>query len=154
VSNQSPCRASDLPCAAGRGRLSPRPRACRVTAFTLTLVTAAFAVVVLIALGLAWRTSRRGQHHQRAYTRVLDAADALESRLRTARTEIEAITGHEDDTVRTALQEILRQRLWLKEHGADASVQKLDGIRASLDQARERIDQQLELMERARSAAL
>lgn len=86
-------------------------------------------------------------------TRLLDAADALEARLRTAKAEIEAITGDEDDTVRAALQEMLRQRLWLQQHGQTASVQTLDEIRASIEQARARIDQQLLLVERARIAA-
>ena len=83
--------------------------------------------------------------------RLLDAADALEARLRTAKAEIEAITGDEDETVRTALQEMLRQRLWLQQHGQTASVQTLDGIRVSIEQARVRIDQQLVLVERART---
>lgn len=85
-------------------------------------------------------------------TRLLDAADALEARLRTAKAEIEAITGDEDDTVRSALQEMLRQRLWLQQHGETASVQTLDEIRTSIEQARIRIDQQLVLVERARTA--
>ena len=83
-------------------------------------------------------------------TRLLDAADALEARLRIAKAEIEAITGDEDDTVRTALQEMLRQRLWLQQHGETASIQTLDEIRASIEQARIRIDQQLVQVERAR----
>lgn len=82
--------------------------------------------------------------------RLLDAADALEARLRIAKAEIEAITGDEDDTVRTALQEMLRQRLWLQQHGETASIQTLDEIRASIEQARIRIDQQLVQVERAR----
>lgn len=84
--------------------------------------------------------------------RLLDAADALEARLRTAKAEIEAITGDEDETVRAALQEMLRQRLWLQQHGETASIQKLDEIRVSIDQARDRIDQQLVLVERSRTA--
>ena len=83
--------------------------------------------------------------------RLLDAADALEARLRTAKAEIEAITGDEDETVRAALQEMLRQRLWLQQHGGTATIQTLDGIRTSIEQARARIDQQLVLVERARS---
>lgn len=84
--------------------------------------------------------------------RLLDAADALEAKLRTAKAEIEAITGEEDETVRAALQEMLRQRLWLQQHGETASIQTLDDIRTSIEQARMRIDQQLLQVERARSA--
>lgn len=143
----------DLPVDAGRGRLSTRLRARRVTAFSFPVTIAAAVAVVLIAAVLIRWVSRRDLPRQRALTRLLDAADALESRLRTARAEIEAITGDEDETVRTALQEMLRQRLWLQQHGATASVKTLDGMRVSIDEARARIDQQLTLVERARDAA-
>ena len=111
-------------------------------------------MTVTVALGLVWRFSRRETPRQRAMIRLLDAADALEARLRTAKAEIEAITGDEDETVRTALQEMLRQRLWLQQHGDTASVQTLDGIRVSIEQARRRIDQQLVLVERASAVHL
>lgn len=124
-----------------------------MTAFSFPVTIAAAVAVVLIAAVLIRWVSRRDLPRQRALTRLLDAADALESRLRTARAEIEAITGDEDDTVRTALQEMLRQRLWLQQHGATASVKTLDGMRVSIDEARARIDQQLTLVERARDAA-
>ena len=137
--------------AAGGVRLTARVRASRVTAFTFPVATAIFSAIIVLALVLVWRFSRRDLPRQRAFTRVLDAADALESRLRTAKTEIEAITGDEDESVRTALQEMLRQRLWLQQHGDTAPVEKLEEMRASIDQARARIDQQLILVERARS---
>lgn len=124
-----------------------------MTAFSIPVATAVFAVIVVIALILVWKISRRDLPRQRALTRVLDAADALESRLRTAKIEIEAITGDEDETVRTALQEMLRQRLWLQQHGGTAPVAKLEDMLASIEQARTRIDQQLLLVERARSTA-
>jgi hypothetical protein len=123
-----------------------------VTAFSLPAATLAFLAVPAIVLILAWRLSRRHAPRERAYTRLLDAADALEARLRIARAEIEALTGGEDDTVRTALQEMLRQRLWLQQHGATAPLKQLDAMRASIDQARDRIDQQLTLVQRARGA--
>ncbi|MFZ5635214.1 MAG: hypothetical protein ACOY82_01365 [Pseudomonadota bacterium] len=124
-----------------------------MTAFSFPAAIAALVVVALIAVGLAWRISRRDLPRQRAFTRLLDAADALESRLRAARSEIEAITGDEDETVRTALHEMLRQRLWLQQHGSTAPVRKLEEMRVSIDQARARIDQQLDLVQRARSEA-
>lgn len=82
---------------------------------------------------------------------VLDAADALEERLRTARAEIEAIAGSDDNPVRDAMQEMLRQRLWLQQYGAAASLQQLDTVRDSIDAARRQIDQQLLQIERARA---
>jgi hypothetical protein len=122
-----------------------------VTAFSLPVVTVASIVVAIVASTFVWHFSRRDKPRKRAMARLLDAADALEARLRTAKAEIEAITGDEDETVRAALQEMLRQRLWLQQHGGTASVQTLDEIRASIDQARGRIDQQLVLVERART---
>ena len=124
-----------------------------MTGFTLSIITALSAAIVVAALVLVWRVRRRGTPRQRAFTRLLDAADGLEARLRTAKAEIEAITGDEDETVRAALQEMLRQRLWLQQHGETASIQTLDELRVSIEQARARIDQQLIQVERARSAA-
>lgn len=122
-----------------------------MTVFTLPVATAVSITVVIVTLGLVWCSSRRETPRQRAMIRLLDAADALEARLRTAKIEIEAIIGDEDETVRTALQEMLRQRLWLQQHGQTASVQTLEEIRVSIEQARVRIDQQLVLVERART---
>lgn len=125
-----------------------------MTTFTLPVITAFFAIVIVVALALTWHIRRRDTPRQRAFTRLLDAADALEARLRTAKAEIEAITGDEDETVRTALQEMLRQRLWLQQHGSTASIKTLNEIRVTIEQAQVRIDQQLILVERARSTAL
>jgi outer membrane protein TolC len=87
-------------------------------------------------------------------TQVLDAADALEARLRTARSEIEAIVGSDENPVRDALQEMLRQRLWLQQHGTEASISQLATLRDSIDAARVRIEQQLIQIERARAPML
>ena len=82
---------------------------------------------------------------------LLDAADALEARLRVARAEIEAVVGDDiEDPVQAAMREMLRQRLWLREHGAEASVADLQQVRSSIDEARTRIEQQLVQIERAR----
>lgn len=115
----------------------------------MTLVTvllaAAAAIIALFTL------RRRSGRRQRALSEVLDAADALEARLRTARAEIEAIAGNDDNPVRDALQEMLRQRLWLQQHGHDASLEQLASVRDSIDAGRRRIDQQLLQIERARA---
>ena len=120
-----------------------------MTSISLPTVSVALGALIVLGLAAIWRMTRRDPR-QRAMAELLDAADALESRLRTARSEIEAITGGEDETVRTALQEMLRQRLWLQQHGESAPIGKLREIRASLDQARARIDQQLDLVAQAR----
>jgi hypothetical protein len=111
-----------------------------------------FLSIALLAFGVGGRFLYRAARHRRALTRLLDSADAFEARLRAARGEIEAVTGEEDESVRAALQEMLRQRLWLQQHGPQASFSQLDEIRRSIDAARLRIDQQLNQIERARIA--
>lgn len=110
----------------------------------LLLLAAAFAGVALLL-------RRLGGRRQRAMTQLLDAADALEQRLRTARIEIEAIAGSDENPVRDAMQEMLRQRLWLQQHGVEASLDQLTSVRESIDSARVRIEQQLVQIERARA---
>ena len=116
-----------------------------MTLFALSLLLAALAAVVAI-----W-FHRRSRRRNQAVARLLDAADALEDRLRLARSEIEAIAGDDDNPVREAMQEMLRQRLWLQQHGAQASLEQLDDVRASIDAARGRLEQMLAQVERARS---
>src|SRR5690606_12608506 len=146
LSNPSHCRCGEFaPCPRPRqtGR-STRPD--QTLATVLALLLAAAFVVALVVL-LRQRSGRR----QRALAQVLDAADALEERLRTARAEIEAVAGSGDNPVRDALQEMLRQRLWLQQHGHEASLEQLASVRDSIDAGRRRIDQQLLQIERARA---
>lgn len=117
----------------------------------LLLLTAAIVAGLLAVLA-----RRRPTRRQRAFRQVLDAADALESRLRAARTEIEAVAGdqRDDDPIGMALREMLRQRVWLRDCGEDASLQQLEEVRASIDAARGRIEQQLSRIEQARQVEL
>lgn len=110
-------------------------------------------LAVLVATAVAVLLGRRlGGRHQRAVGDVLDAADALEARLRAARAEIEAVAGDDQaDPVGAAMREMLRQRLWLQEHGRNASVAELRSVRDSIDAARQRIEHQLARIERARA---
>ncbi len=117
----------------------------RVTATLLFLLVMAIAIIAALLI------RRRSQGRQLAVSGVLDAADALEERLRTARAEIEAVAGSDADPVRDALREMLRQRLWLKEHAGTATLDELEIVRRSIDAARHRIDQQLAQIERARA---
>jgi hypothetical protein len=115
------------------------------TALFLLCLTAA-------ALGVLLYSRRSLSPRQRAVRELLDAADALEARLRTARAEIEAVTGEGgEDPVREALREMLRQRMWLRDHGKDATLAQLAEVRASIDAARARIEQQLSRINRARA---
>ena len=116
---------------------------------TTTLLLLA-AIITAAALFLYKRQARRGRR-QRAVSDLLDAADALEARLRTARAEIEAVAGDEDNPVQEAMKEMLRQRLWLQQHQGTASLDELGKVRESIELARGRIDTQLERIERARA---
>ena len=133
-----PCRACRL------SGLPPSEAAALILFLLLTLVVlAALAAVAVVLLGPVRR--------QRAVRELLDAADALEARLRAARAEIEAVAGNEGrDPVGDAMREMLRQRLWLREYGRRASLAQLAEVRSSIDAARDRIEQQLNQIERAR----
>lgn len=113
-------------------------------------------LILLAVLGLGWfllNRSGRQTPRQRAMREVLDAADALEGRLRTARAEIQAVSGEQDqDPVGDALREMLRQRFWLRDYGREASVEQLNEVRRSIDNARDRIDQQLIHIAKARTS--
>ncbi|HWS78149.1 MAG TPA: hypothetical protein VN205_07210 [Thermomonas sp.] len=114
----------------------------------LLLVLLAIAVVVTWQ---GWRMRQRAQGRQRAIRAVLDAADALEARLRLARDEIEAVAGDHENPVRGAMQEILRQRLWLQENAMTADLAQLEAVRHSLETARASLDQQLQRVSQARA---
>jgi hypothetical protein len=120
---------------------------------TIALIVLAAAVVFAAAFILGRRHASQ-RERARTLAQVLDAADALEARLRTARAEIEAIAGSEDNPVREALQEMLRQRLWLQQHGEAATLGQLAQVRDSIQAGAERIDQQLALIERARAPSV
>ena len=113
-----------------------------------------FTIGSLLAAAGLWLWVRRRQDLRRreAVAALLDAADALEARLRRAREEIEAIAGDGPDPVREALQEMLRQRLWLQQHGDAAPLDDIVAVRGSIEAARERVDQQLLRIERARAS--
>jgi len=109
------------------------------------------ALLLVVATSLAaWRHRQRGSHRQRVVSGLLDAADALEARLRAARSEIEAIAGDHENPVLGAMQDILRQRLWLQDHAADADLAQLQTVRDALDQASAHLDHQLDQIARAR----
>ena len=117
---------------------------------TLAIVLLSLAAVAAASFLLL----RRGSRRQRVLAQLLDSADALEARLREARAEIEAVAGNGDNPVRDAMQEMLRQRLWLQQHGQDATVEQLVQVRDSIDEGRRKIDHQLARIERARAPGL
>lgn len=120
-----------------------------VTLSTLIWILVAAGAVILVVTFLRQQAPRR---RARAVKELLDAADALEARLRTARAEIAAVAGEQGpDPVGEAMREMLRQRLWLRDHGREASVAQLAEVRASIDAARGRIEAQLAKIARARA---
>lgn len=113
------------------------------------LLLIALIIGALVLVAAAWHCLR-GRRHREMH-RLLDAADALEARLRAAREQIEAVAGEtHTDPVHAAMREMLRQRLWLREQGAQAPVAELHSVRISIDEARERIERQLERVQEAR----
>lgn len=109
------------------------------------------AAVAAVGMWLAWSVVRRSRRRQRAIHELLNAADALEASLRTARGEIEAVAGDHVNPVRAAMQDLLRQRLWLQENGQTATLEQLSDVRRSLDAARDRLQRQLQRVEQARA---
>ena len=111
------------------------------------LVAAGAATLLLVAL-----RQNAPRRRARAVRELLDAADALEARLRTARAEIAAVAGEQGpDPVGDAMREMLRQRLWLRDHGREATLEQLAEVRSSIDAARVRIEAQLAKIAQARA---
>jgi hypothetical protein len=109
--------------------------------------------ILIVVVWLAWRMRQRAQGRQRAIRGVLDAADALEARLRAAREELEAVVGDHENPVRGAMQDILRQRLWLQENAMSADLAQLEAVRRSLDSAGASLELQLQRVSQARAGA-
>lgn len=109
-------------------------------------------IVVLLGVALAMVLRQLHQRQrQLAVAELLDAADGLEARLREARVEIESVSDSADDPVQEALREMLRQRLWVQQHGKTASLADLRRVRDAIRQARERLERQLARVELART---
>ena len=122
------------------------PQTCTMQETLLLLLVIASG----IALAMAWRIRQRSHARRQAIRAVLDAADALEAGLRAAREEIEAVAGDHENPVRGAMQDLLRQRLWLQEHAITADLAQLAVVRQSLDGARVSLEDQLRRISRAR----
>ena len=133
-----------------------KPRQTAGPSLVPTALTTPFIFMILLTLaaaGIAAVLLRRIPARRRhAMRELLDSADALEARLRAARAELEAVIGDEaEDPIRDAMREMLRQRLWLRDHGRSASFEQLTEVRTSIDAARARSEQQLLQIARARA---
>lgn len=119
-------------------------------------------VLAPIALVLWWR-ERQWSARARTLHAILDDADALERELQECRKrlrEIPALVTHlppsltlsahatlaAEPQVQQALHDLLQHRLWLRQHGADASLDALRSASAALAQSRKRLAEQLGLL--------
>ncbi|MHC9086645.1 hypothetical protein ACYX7E_16655 [Luteimonas sp. RIT-PG2_3] len=107
----------------------------------MSLPLLALLLAAAMALYAGW-LRLRSRKRQRAMSRLLDAADALETRLRGVRAELRAI-GADPQPVQAAMQEMLRQRLWLQQHGPSASITELGTVETAIADASRRIDHTL-----------
>jgi len=129
-------------------------------------------IVVLAVLAAAlpyWWWRRRMQARQASLRRLLDLADAMESVLDRSQERMNALHGlvnrvpndiaavalsslESTPPIRDAKRDVLQHRLWIKQHGADASLEELNTACAALQRARDRLAQQLDELETAGSA--
>lgn len=115
---------------------------------------------VLFGLGLRWLLGRR----ERALTRLLDSADALEALLKHTRErmgalqqvvgrvpdDIAAVARASLDTeaqVQQALRNVLEHRLWIARHGETATTAQLVAAQDALERARANIAGQLDRLD-------
>lgn len=124
------------------------------------LVLAPIAIVI-------WLRERHQSARTRALREILDHADALENELQECRSRLREIpalvsrlppsaslsaraTLAAEPEVQAALHDLLQHRLWLKQFGAEASLDSLRTARSALEQSRLKLSTQLERLEQAR----
>lgn len=125
---------------------------------TLYLLIAALLLAPVVIF--IWFRERRLAARTRELSSVLDHADALEGELQECRArlrEIPALVSHlppaislsahatltAEPAVQAALHDLLQHRLWLKQFGADASLEALQAAAAALAQSRQKLAIQL-----------
>lgn len=127
---------------------------------TMTLYLFAAALVLVPLALVLWRRERQWSARTHALRSILDDADALERELQECRTRLReipalvsqmppslALSAHATLTaepqVQQALHDLLQHRLWLKQQGADASLDALRAAAAALAESRRRLADQL-----------
>ncbi len=132
------------------------------------LIAAALLAPVVI---LVWLRERRLAARTRELRSVLDHADALEGELQECRArlrEIPALVSHlppaislsahatltAEPSVQAALHDLLQHRLWLKQFGADASLEALQSAATALLQSRQKLAVQLTQLGEVRAELL
>ena len=98
-------------------------------------VVAAVAASILI---VRWLRQRRRWSLLRD---VMDSADALELQLTRTRRLLDGIASSDsaDAALRDVLHDLLRQRVWLQQHGMQAGIAELEEVRSRLDAGRRRL---------------
>ncbi|WP_103075874.1 hypothetical protein [Solilutibacter silvestris] len=101
------------------------------------------AIVAVVTAILPVRRQRQRQRWNLLHE-VMDSADALELQLTRVRRQLDGITsaGHADAALRDALHDLLRQRMWLQQHGMEAGIAELEAVRSRLDAGRRQLDAQ------------
>jgi len=104
------------------------------------------AILAVVALAVAIYMAQR-LHMRRRWSllrEVMDSADALELQLTRTRRQLDGIAsaGQADAALRDVLHDLLRQRMWLQQHGMDARITELEAVRSRLDAGRQRLDAQ------------
>lgn len=122
--------------------------------------------VLLLAVWFGLR--QRSLKRQRALTRLLDLADAVETLLDRSQERMHALQSvvgripadmgavaraslESALPIREAKRDVLQHRLWIQQNGASASQSELDAACAALARAREKLEQQLGNLESAGS---
>ncbi len=104
------------------------------------------AILAVIALAVAIFVAQRRRQHQRwsLLREVMDSADALEMQLTRVRRQLDGVASasQADAALRDALHDLLRQRMWLQQHGMNARIAELEAVRSRLDAGRQRLDAQ------------
>ena len=128
------------------------------------LIAALLLAPVVVVI---WLRERHLAARTRELRSVLDHADALETELQECRArlrEIPALVSHlppavslsahatlaAEPEVQAALHDLLQHRLWLKQFGADASLQALCSASAALVKSREKLALQLQRLDEVR----
>jgi hypothetical protein len=127
------------------------------------------AILLLAPIPIViWLRERRWSARARELRNILDHADALESELQDCRArlrEIPALVSHlppstslsahatltAEPQVQAALHDLLQHRLWLRQHGADASIEELRTAAAALIHSRGKLAVQLDRLTEVRA---
>lgn len=118
-------------------------------------LTYGVAVLLVLAALAGWLLAlrRRQGRRMQALQQLLDLADRLETDLRNCRSGLEQahavmtvnpdLPGSSEQDARHAvdagLQALLRQRIWIRDHAADASPRELDTAAIAMRTSRDRL---------------